>query len=441
MSGRDPFVIRKYLGVQAAWFTSAGLQMVMYPFLLKVTLDLPAHLIGVATFAMTLPMFLFMIPGGALADRFDGRRILALMHSLAVIPPALLATVILLDQLTYPILLIYGCAMGFVGAFSQPARDSLLSRVVQADGERITLQQAVGMASLTMFACQILGMLVAMTADYIGPQFVVFIQGLVMFSSIWLVAALRVEAKEAPATAWSIGGQFHDMGDGIIEAFKSPQIMPVVVIAFLIGMFYIGSFQVLMPVLVSDFYGGESWRMGLGPLTFFSGTIVTSTILMRRGGVERAGLTLVFAVASGMVTMFLVAIFREAPYLLFLSFIFLWGLGAGIAITLSRSIVQELAPESHRGRLLSVFSTGFMGGAPIGALVIGPLVEQYDPHDAALVPAFSMLTCLTILTLTTQLTKIKLKKHAPGEDLGNPDLAAANAVPAAAEAVAGQKPD
>ncbi len=409
MATRDPFVIRKYLGIQAAWFISAGLQMVMYPFLLKVVLDVPAGQIGFATFAMTFPMFLLMLPGGALADRIDGRHILSVTHGLAVIPPALLATAIVFDQLSYPVMLIYGVSIGIVGAFSQPARDSLLNRVVQTDGGRINLQRAVGLATLTMFVCQIIGMFIALTADNIGTEWVIICQGVVLFASLGLIRSLRLDAVEQRTDTWTLKAQLSEIGSGLKEAFGSPQIMPVVIVAFLIGMFYIGSFQVLMPVLVTETYGEESWRLGLGPMTFFSGTIVTSMLLIRRGGVERAGMALTLAVCTGTVVLFSLSV--TVPYLVFLLFIFVWGLGAGVAITMSRTIVQELAPESHRGRLLSIFSMGFMGGAPLGALMIGPIIDATDPHIAALFPGTAMVICLTTLLLTTQLFRVRLTGH------------------------------
>ncbi len=413
MTPRDPNVIRKYLGIQAAWFISAGLQMVMFPFLLKVVLDVPAGQIGLATFAMTFPMFLLMLPGGALADRIDGRYILSVTHGLAVIPPTLLATAIVFDQLSYPVMLIYGVTIGIVGAFSQPARDSLLNRVVATDGGRLSLQQAVGFATLTMFVCQIIGMMIALFADIVGAQWVIICQGLVLFASLGLITSLRLDIVAQRTDAWTARGQLSEIGSGLKEAFGSPQIMPVVIVAFLIGVFYIGTFQVLMPVLVTEAYGSESWRIGLGPMTFFSGTIVTSMLLIRRGGVERAGLALTLAVCTGTVVLFGLSL--AVPYLIFLFFIFVWGLGAGVAITMSRTIVQELAPDSHRGRLLSIFSMGFMGGAPMGALAIGPIVDATNPHVATLFPAIAMVICLGTLLLTTKLAHVRLRGHKAAE--------------------------
>ncbi len=386
--------------------------MVMFPFLLKVVLDVPPQLIGLATFAMTLPAFLFMLPGGALADILDGRKILFVTHALAVIPPALLATTIVLDLLSYPVLLAYGVCLGLIGAFSQPARDTLLSRVVMADGGKMSLQRAVGLASMTMFACQMIGMVLAMTADTIGPQWVIALQAVILFASLALIASFHLEPAAGAPRKWRLAEQLRDMRGGVVEAFSSPALLPVILVAFLIGIFYIGSFQVLMPVLVAETYGGESWRMGLGPLSFFSGTIITTMVLVRRGGVERAGRLLAISVSSGAAILLLMSL--TVPYPVYLLFIFCWGIGGGGAITLSRTIVQELAEESHRGRMLSLFSMGFMGGAPIGAITIGPLVAHFGAHKAALFPAVAMLLCLVMLVSTTKLVHIRLTKKPHG---------------------------
>lgn len=58
---------------------------------------------------------------------------------------------------------------------------------------------------------------------------------------------------------------------------------------------------------------------------------------------------------------------------------FAWGVGAGVVMTQGRTIVQLAARDSHRARILALFQLGFMGGAPIGALVMGYLAGLVGP--------------------------------------------------------------
>ena len=63
---------RWYLGGHAAWFTSLGMQMIVFPWLVAVVLKEPAQRVGLAQMAVMAPSMLFMLYGGAVADR--GRR-------------------------------------------------------------------------------------------------------------------------------------------------------------------------------------------------------------------------------------------------------------------------------------------------------------------------------------------------------------------------------
>ena len=54
-----------------------------------------------------------------------------------------------------------------------------------------------------------------------------------------------------------------------------------------------------------------------------------------------------------------------------------WGLNMGVTSNLARAIVQESAAPEFRGRVLSVFSVGMVGSAPIGAIVLGVLIEYW----------------------------------------------------------------
>ena len=390
--------------MQSAWFVSMGLQGVIFPYLLVDRLGLGAELVGIAQALIALPTFILMLPGGALADRFDGRSILIVTHLIATFPPLLLATILMAGGLSYEILLAYGIAMGTLAAFSGPARDSLLNRVVSASDGKMTLQRAVMLSSVFMFSSQIVGMILASQADRIGAHWVLMFQGVIILGTIWFIRQLRLPRREERDYGSGVEYHMEQMKDGLVEAFTHRQIMPTVTVALCIGIFYVGAFNVILPIQVRDFHGGGAWRFAMISIAFFSGTIISSMILFRRGGIRRAGRALTIAVLFGAVVQTLLS--NHVPYPVLVGFVFLWGLGGGVAITMSRSIVQELAPESHRGRLLSVFSMGFMGGAPLGSFAMGYLIQYLDAYSAVFVPASMMLLCISLLVWRTDLWRI-----------------------------------
>jgi hypothetical protein len=70
-----------------------------------------------------------------------------------------------------------------------------------------------------------------------------------------------------------------------------------------------------------------------------------------------------------------------------------WGLNMGITTNLARSMVQESAPKPFLGRILSVFSIGMVGSAPLGAIVLGWLIEATGTLNA-LIPAMVLSAIL-----------------------------------------------
>ena len=81
-------------------------------------------------------------------------------------------------------------------------------------------------------------------------------------------------------------------------------------------------------------------------------------------------------------------------------------------MTLSRAIVQEASPPTHRARILSVFTLGMMGGMPVGSAILGVLVEYMGVQSAVLVPGLGMLAVLAYLYMATNLYDIKRKPTA-----------------------------
>ena len=87
--------------------------------------------------------------------------------------------------------------------------------------------------------------------------------------------------------------------------------------------------------------------------------------------------------------------------------IFMWGGGAGIVIAMGRTITQTFAKESHRGRMLSVYTLAFMTSGPIGAIISGNIIENYGLRANILTSSLVGITFLTILSIKTDIWKIK----------------------------------
>ena len=91
------------------------------------------------------------------------------------------------------------------------------------------------------------------------------------------------------------------------------------------------------------------------------------------------------------------------PFPVFVALNFVWGIGAGITMTQSRTVVQIVAPATHRARLMSLFQLGLSGGGPIGAFLTGTICSVWGLKVAMLLPAGAMLVLIGIVLVRSRL--------------------------------------
>jgi predicted MFS family arabinose efflux permease len=305
-----------------------------------------------------------------------------------------LAGVVAAGALGYPTLLAYGFAMGTLGAFVIPARDSLLTRVVRQGRER-----AIAVTSAGQFIFQVSGIVVAGWAGRIGAPVLLVGQAVILAAGAFAVSRL---APVPAATAHRHGeSRLAAMRDGLREVTRSERIFPVIVAMLAAGVLYGGAFSVILPLIVRDVYGGGSGELALVNTCFWVGTIASSMLQIRQGALRRPGRAVLLAMAGGSVVLAAMAI--PGPFWTFALICLVWGVGGGVSLIQGRTIVQLEAPESHRARVLAIFQLSFAGGAPVGALAMGFLVALSGPRVAALYPAAGMVVVLAFLFLRSAL--------------------------------------
>lgn len=395
---------RWYLGGMTCWFAGYGLQTILFSWLVAVILRESADRVGIAQMTLMAPSILFMLLGGAIADRRDCRTLLVRYQLFAIVPPIVLATVIALDALSYPLLLMYGLVVGTLAAFVIPARDTLLTRVV-ADG----LPRAIAVATASQYVAQIGGIAIGGTANAVGAVTLLGLQAAIMLVGACTVAKLPPAPSMATTRTESRRAA---MRDGLREAMSSERIRPLIIVMSAVGVLYVGAFIVIMPVLVRDAYAGGSAELSIVNACFWGGTILATAAQVRIGGVRRAGRAVI--TSTGLGAVILAAMALPGPFVVLAVLCLLWGVGAGVVITQGRTIVQLAAPESHRARILALFQLGIMGGAPVGAVVIGYIASVVGARTSAIYPALAMLAVLVFLLLRS--TMWRDEQPAPTSD-------------------------
>jgi MFS family permease len=381
------------------WFTAIGMQGVLFSWLVVGELQAEAEWVGVAQSAMMAPSVLLLLLGGAVADHHDRRILLILLHLIATLFSVGLVTAVVSGNLSLPVLLIYALAMGSVQAFVMPARDALLSEVAGPN-----LMRAVTGLALTQWGMQALGALIAGTARWVGTAPALGLHALILLSGVPTLRKLPAAPPRGDIAGWHL--RLADIVEGVREVWRSPILPSIFLLVTAVGVLFIGPFLVVLPILVRDYYGGGVAQLALLNMAFPAGTILGSLMLFWRGRVRGKGVAQLLALLFGAGCLGIIAL--GLPLWGTLAAVCAWGVGAAIFANTGRTIFQEQAPSSHRGRILSVYTLGFMGSAGlIGAPLSGVLVERIGPLATCAVASATMVVVVACVFRLTETTRVK----------------------------------
>jgi hypothetical protein len=383
-----------YLATAASWFGGVGLQQVMLPWLVVGELRASAEWTGTVQMASMLPSLSLLLVGGAVADRRDPRALLTLLHALAALPALALGLAIAGGRLSIPIVLACATAMGAINAFSNPARDSLLSQVAGRD-----VMRAVTGLTIVQFAAQGVGMLAAGSARWLGTAPVLIAQAV----SVALGAALvrGVPRRASPLAGLAARGEYLA---GLRFVLGSP-LRLVLVLTCGIGLLFSASYNVVLPLLVRDVYAGDVQHVSLVMLMFPAGTITGSFVLLSRGGIRRKGRALLVSLALAATSVIGCGLGLPFPFVVGAGFA--WGLAGAVFLNMGRTLFQVRAPEAERARVLAVNQLGFMAAGPLGALLSGLVAGELGPRTALVAFGTGMLALVGVVGLASDVARME----------------------------------
>jgi MFS family permease len=371
--------------------------MVMFSWLIVGELRAGAEWLGLAQTSTMLPALFLVLVGGAAADRIDPRRLIALVHALAVLPVLWLFFAVGSGSLSLLGLGAYGVAIGTLSAFGMPARDALLSRVAGRD-----LMRAVTTLTAVQFGAQSAGNLLAGSARWWGPLPAIALQALLLAGGA--LAIRRLAPSAPPARAPASPSALREIADGLAAVAATPQLRTPLGLVLGVSVFFIGPFTVAVPLLVRDVYAGGAAEISLLFTLFPLGTIAGS-LWLRARGLRRKGLGALVALTTGCAALACMGLRLPLPALLATTFV--WGLGGAVFINASRTLYQGAAPAERRARVMAVYQLAFLGGAPLGALAGGLVGAAVGPERLLFFCAGAMLLVIAAVGLGTGMARME----------------------------------
>lgn len=378
---------RAYLSATAFSGMAFAMQQLLISWILVGILLLPADQVGVIQAIIGIPGVLLMLMGGASADRSDPRNLLIVIYLLAPFFPLFLIAMNMSGWFNVWTVTVWGLGVGIAQSYSTPAQQAILNRVAGSQ-----IQQGVTAATAAGFIVQVVGLGFAGQIDRVGVAPVMWLQVVVLLLAGWAMTRVHKapRAEGGPGPSYS---PWQGIAEGLRAVYDNKVVLQLLIINFLSSIFNAGSFMTVFPFIVKRIYAGDAFDMSALMALFFAGAAVSNVVLLRFMPLAHPGRIYLLMQLTRIVV--LLMFYVQGDWWLLILASLAWGLNMGITSNLARTIVQESAAPEFRGRILSVFSVGMLGSAPIGAIILGWLIESVGTLNA-LWPAMIMSFLLAL---------------------------------------------
>jgi predicted MFS family arabinose efflux permease len=333
-----------------------------------LTLTGSAFYLGLDQFLGELPILLFTLIGGVIADRHNRRLLLMSSQYVQMGCAFALMTLVYLDVITIWHILTISFLTGTAQAFGGPAYQSLIPDLVPRD----QLPNAIALNSIQFNVARVIGPLVAgVTIAAVGAAACFGLNGVSFLAVIVALSLLRVEHRPRSGR----GSLAQELRGGLGFVRHQDALRVLTALAF-ISTFLGIPLLTFLPVVAQDVFGrgvGEYSRM----MAFSgAGAIAGALVVAWLGRYRHMGLTLLLVQGAFGALIVGFALSR----VLWVSHLLLFFAGAALIVVFSllTSLVQLIAPNELRGRVMSIYMVAFRGGSPLGSLLSGYLATRWS---------------------------------------------------------------
>jgi len=314
-----------------------------------------------------IPIFLFSLIGGVVADRMERRRILLVSQYVQMASASTLTILVaagLLGTHVWPILCL-SFVSGLAQAFGGPAYQALIPTLV----EKEDMPNAIALNSIQFNLAVVVGpALAGLTLARLGEKWCFGLNSLSFLAPIISLSIITTRFLPQKTTESILSS----LKQGIQFVRKQPSMAALIVLAFcMTGLS--APMRTYFPVFVRDIfhrgpqtYGNLLTLMGLGSI---GGSLMIAGVghMGKRGRVALAAILCLGAAIAGF------SLSRSLP--LGGAMLVLAGVSMMAAFASVSSLVQLITTDDMRGRVMSVYNVAFRGGMPMGNLLAGGLVR------------------------------------------------------------------
>ncbi len=392
---------RRYFTGQAVSMVGTWMQAVAQSWLV-LQLTGSGTALGSVVALQTLPVLLFGPYGGVVADRLDKRRLLIGLQSVMGVLAAILGVLTVTGTVELWHVYVLAFLLGLNNSFENPARQSFVLEMVGPDD----LRNAVSLHSVLVNAARAVGPAVAGIVIATGGLGICFLVNAVSFVAV-VMSLIRLDvaglSPSPPATREP--GQLRA---GLRYVARTPSLLVPLLMMALVGCLTY-EFQVVLPVLARETFGGDASVYGFMTAAMGVGAVVGGLVVAARGRTGIPALITASTLFGVLVGAAAVAPTRWLAY----AALALVGAASVSFMAIGNSTLQLEAEPRMRGRVMALWSVAFLGSTPIGGPIAGAVVQQFGGRAGLLLGAVACLVAAALGTLV-------LRRHRRTSPEANP---------------------
>ena len=344
-----------------------------------------ATMVGIASSLRFLP-FLFIGPfGGVAADRMDRRRLLMITQTLMASVAVLFAVVVALDWVRVWHAMVFSFLMGCGFAMNAPVRQSLIANTVPLN----ELGNAIALNATAINATRIIGPAVG------GVLIVTFgvagnflLQAGLYLCMVAVIFPMKVPYRDTLSASKS--SALGSLKEGVHYVWDNKTMFGLMMLNFIPSLFVMPILQI-MPAFTAEVLHAKANIYGYLMTSFGVGALLATLTMASFGNMIRSGWLGISALSSAAI---FVILFSQST-LLWVVFFLLAALGFSQLIfrVNNNTLVQTLAPDSLRGRVMAIYQMDH-ALMPLSASALGICADLLSVPTAI---AVSGILCLVVI--------------------------------------------
>ncbi|MGW0748394.1 MFS transporter [Streptomyces sp. NPDC002587] len=383
---------------QAVSNTGTWMQRIAQDWLV-LSLTGSASAVGITIALQFLPMLMFGLYGGVLADRLPKRPLLVATQSAMGLTGIALAALTLAGHVQVWHVYLAAFLLGLVTVVDNPARQTFVPEMVG----KAQLANAVSLNSANFQSARLVGPAIAgVLITAVGSGWAFLLNGLSFAAPVAGLLMMRTAELHPVEPRPRAKGQLRE---GLHYVAGRPELIwPIVLVGF-IGTFGF-NFPIWLSAFVSDVFHGDAGTYGLFNTLIAVGSLAGALLAARRGHSRLRLLVTAAVLFSGLL---LVTAFAPGFWLFAALLVPIGVFGLTVNVTANSSVQMATDPEM-RGRVMALFMMVFTGGTPLGAPLLGWITDTYGARTGmAAGGAISLLASAAIAVVLARVGNLRLR--------------------------------